>query len=82
MNAYKEITELFYNEYTKEVQRKKDKINVKVENDNCEIVNSFDLFGPKMQMIISDQNLIAQYEGLQCLYAYIKFAPDIKEIIF
>jgi hypothetical protein len=42
----------------------------------------FDLYQASLEKIISDSNLAAQFEGLNCLYAFVKFAPDIKQVIF
>ena len=35
-----------------------------------------------MQKIISDSNLVAQYEALNCLHSYIKFSSEIRSVIF
>ena len=35
-----------------------------------------------MQKIISDTNLVAQYEALNCLLSFVKYAPDIRSVIF
>lgn len=34
-----------------------------------------------MHKIITDPNLVAQYEGLNCLFAFIKFSGDIKSVV-
>jgi len=32
--------------------------------------------------VISDSNLVAQYEGLSTLYTFMRYAPEIKQAIF
>ena len=84
MKAYKEINVLLYNQYSIDCQKvdfKQNPLNAD-EDEHHSRVNSFDQFWPILQKIISDSNLIAQYEGLNCLYAYVRFAPDIKQVIF
>ena len=44
--------------------------------------NPFDQYGPIIGEMIKDTNLTAQYEGLNCLYAYIKFGQDVKSVTF
>lgn len=77
LNAYKEINSLFYNEYSKGcVDYEKN------ESDKEESSKPFEIYGPVLHKIIVDSNLIAQYEGLNCLFSYVKFCNDIKSIIF
>ena len=42
--------------------------------------NPFELYAPYLDKMIVDTNL-AQLEGLECLTAYIKCAPDIKKVV-
>jgi hypothetical protein len=50
--------------------------------DSDDKINPFEYYAPHLQKIISDSNLVAQYEGLNCLHNFVKFAPDIKQVIF
>ena len=45
-------------------------------------VNAFEMYGAVMPKIISDSNLVAQYEGLNCLCTFMRLAPDIKSVTF
>lgn len=38
--------------------------------------NPFEQYGPILQEMIKDNNLTARYEGLNCLYSYIKYGQD------
>ena len=44
--------------------------------------NPFDTYGPIIEEMIKDTNLTAQYEGLNCLYNFVKHGPDIKSVTF
>lgn len=44
--------------------------------------NPFDVYGPILEQMIKDTNLTAQYEGLNCLYSYVKHSKDIKSVTF
>ena len=44
--------------------------------------NPFDTYGPILEQMIKDTNLTAQYEGLNCLYTYVKLGKDIKSVTF
>ena len=44
--------------------------------------NPFDQFGPIIGEMIKDNNLTAQYEGLSCLFTYVKLGQDIKSVTF
>ena len=44
--------------------------------------NPFDTYGPILEQMIKDNNLTAQYEGLNCLYSYVKYCQDIKSVTF
>lgn len=83
MRAYKDISELFYNEYSKECQKlnfQQNPLNGEEEEESS--VNPFDQYAPVLQKIITDSNLVAQYEGLNCIYAFVRFTADIKQVIF
>lgn len=83
MKAYKEVNELFYHQYSKDCQRADfgdNPLNADEEDEGKP--NAFDLYGPLLQKIIGDSNLIAQYEGLSCLHTYVRYAPEIKSVVF
>jgi len=40
------------------------------------------MYGPMLQDMIKDSNLIGAYEALTCLHTYVKFALDIKATTF
>lgn len=63
--AFKEISRLFMT-YTpeKEIQKEDEMYG---DPDN-----PFDQYGPLIGEMIKDNNLTAQYEGLNCLFSYIK----------
>jgi len=44
--------------------------------------NPFDTYGPILEQMIKDSNLTAQYEGLNCLYSFVKYGQDIKSVTF
>ena len=44
--------------------------------------NPFDTYGSIMEQMIKDNNLTAQYEGLCCLYSFIKHGQDTKSVTF
>ena len=72
LNAFKAINRLFidYEGPNRELQ-KEDEMYGDPENP-------FDQYGPVIEQMIKDQNLTAQYEGLNCLYSYVKLGQDIK----
>jgi hypothetical protein len=43
--------------------------------------NPFDQYGNVIEQMLKDNNLTAQYEGLNCLHSYIKHGPDIKSVV-
>jgi hypothetical protein len=42
--------------------------------------NSFDKFGHLLQEMIKDANLAGAFDALNCLYSFVRFAPDIKTV--
>lgn len=42
--------------------------------------NPFELYGPIIQEMIKDNNLTARYEGLNCLFSFVKYGQDIKTV--
>lgn len=44
--------------------------------------NPFDTYGPIIGEMIKDNNLTAQYEGLNCLLSFVKLGVDIKSVTF
>ena len=44
--------------------------------------NPFDNYGPIIEQMIKDNNLTAQYEGLNCLLTFVKLGKDIKSVTF
>jgi hypothetical protein len=43
---------------------------------------NFDTYGPLLQEMIQDTNLVAAYEALLCLHTYVRFATAIKSVAF
>ena len=76
MNAFKLINQqlLDWDDGAKELQ-KEDEMYGDPENP-------FDVYGPILEQMIKDTNLTAQYEGLNCLYSYVKRGKDIKSVTF
>lgn len=76
MNAFKLINQqlLDWDDGAKEIQ-KEDEMYGDPENP-------FDVYGPILEQMIKDTNLTAQYEGLNCLYSYVKHGKDIKSVTF
>lgn len=74
MNAYKAINRLFidYEGPNRELKREDDMYG--------DPENPFDQYGPIIEEMIKDQNLTAQYEGLNCLYSFVKCGQDIKQV--
>lgn len=81
VKAYKEVSEQFYIQYSKDCQNKNFDSNP-LNGSEEEEVNAFDQFTPFLQKIISDSNLVAQYEGLNCLYTFVRYSQDIKQVTF
>ena len=81
VKAYKEVSEQFYIQYSKDCQSKNFDSNP-LNGSEEEEVNAFDQFTPFLQKIISDSNLVAQYEGLNCLYTFVRYSQDIKQVTF
>lgn len=42
--------------------------------------NPFETYGPIIQEMIKDSNLTARYEGLNCLYSFIKYGIEIRSV--
>lgn len=45
-------------------------------------MSSFDQYGPLLEKMIKDTNLVAAIEGLQVLHTYAKLSLDIKTVTF
>ena len=45
-------------------------------------MGSFEQYGPLLQNMIKDSNLIAAYEALLCLNSYVRFSLEIKAVTF
>lgn len=73
LESYKEINQQFYSDYAKYENAK---------GSETELMVSFDLYGPLLQEMIQDANLVASYEALLCLHSYTRFATSIKSITF
>ena len=83
VKAYKDISEQLFFQYSKDCQNKNfDQNPLNGSEEEEQEVNPFDQYAPFLQKIISDSNLVAQYEGLNCLYTFIRYAPDIKQVTF
>jgi hypothetical protein len=44
--------------------------------------NSFDKFGHLLQEMIKDANLAGAFDAFNCLYSFIRFAPEIRNVTF
>lgn len=45
-------------------------------------MQSFDHYGPLLQEMIKDSNLVAAHEALVCLHTFVKYALEIKSVTF
>ena len=79
LQAFKEINTLFWNDFTRFESSKN---NEDTPNGDPALLDSFDTYGPLIQEMIKDQNLVACYEALSCMLTYVKFAFDIKSVTF
>ena len=76
MNAFKKINQEFVN-------YKGPSRNLQKEDEMYgDPENPFDMYGPILEQMIKDSNLTAQYEGLNCLYSFVKYGQDIKSVTF
>ena len=66
-NAYKAIA----NNFISYSARQKNKPQMANDDEEEKEENPFELYGSWLEKMITDQNLIAQFEGLECLAAYI-----------
>ena len=79
LEAYKEINSLFYTEYAKFDESKS---NPESKDGDPSLLYSFELYGPLLQQMTEDSNLVAAYEALSCLHSYVRFSHDIKAVTF
>lgn len=75
MAAFKAINQLFLDFDQNKERKKEDEMYGDPENP-------FDTYGPILEQMIKDTNLTAQYEGLICLFTYVKLGKDIKSVTF
>lgn len=74
LNAFKEINQLFVDyQGPNRALQKEDEMYGDPDNP-------FELYGPIIQEMIKDNNLTARYEGLNCLFSYIKYGSDIRSV--
>jgi hypothetical protein len=73
LEAYKEINQLFYSDYAKYEN---------AGSSEPDLMASFDIYGPLLQEMIQDTNLVGAYEALVCLHSFTKFATSIKAVSF
>jgi hypothetical protein len=71
LEAYKEINQLFYTDYAKHES-----------GDEPDAMASFEIYGPLLQEMIQDTNLVGAYEALVCLLSYAKYSQSIKAVSF
>ena len=70
---------MFYNEYAKFDESKN---NPETKDGDASILYSFDIYGPLLQQMIQDSNLVAAYEAMNCLHSFVRFGHDIKAVAF
>lgn len=73
LEAYKEINQLFYADHEKYESG---------ERTEPDVMVSFDIYGPLLQEMVQDTNLVGAYEALVCLLSFVKFATSIKSVSF
>ena len=80
LEAFKEINKLFYSDYA--AYEANQGVGAKSDLSPDELMVSFDTYGPLLQEMIQDTNLVAAYEALLCLHSYVRFATAIKSVTF
>ena len=73
LEAYKEINQLFYTDYAKQENG---------EGNEPDAMASFEIYGPLLQEMIQDTNLVGSYEALVCLHSFVKYSTSIKAVSF
>ena len=74
-NAFKKINQLFVKFDPNVEMTKEDEMYGSLENP-------FDNYGSVIEQMIKDNNLTAQFEGLNCLLTFVKLSKDIKSVTF